>query len=196
MGKESIVEIPEGSGNFYRYDYDPDTQRTRYQGPVGDAPEIGESEFLVLIKQEPSGACPECGSGDVRDVAEGIIWCDRCRKHVINEPFIVDTEKKARINIGSKKRMNTPLWEMSRQYHRSIPLDNIFMVLKKEGVVPVQEDWTPWAGLLLGREGRASIDLVKRAPDGTYHPVVNAMLVLSWYKMEETDNYEVNVYVS
>ena len=41
--KESIVQI--GSGR-YRYHYDPDTKATVYDGPVGDAPQITEDEFL------------------------------------------------------------------------------------------------------------------------------------------------------
>ena len=47
MPKESRVEIPSGSGNFYRYAYDPETQATRYLGTVGQAPEMGEEEFLA-----------------------------------------------------------------------------------------------------------------------------------------------------
>jgi hypothetical protein len=49
MGKESQVEIPEGSGRFYRYEYDPDTQETQYRGPVGSAPNLSEEEFLAHI---------------------------------------------------------------------------------------------------------------------------------------------------
>jgi len=49
MGKESIVEIPPGSGNHYRYEYDESSGKTLYRGPVGDAPQIGEEEFLRLV---------------------------------------------------------------------------------------------------------------------------------------------------
>jgi len=49
MGKESQVEIPEGSGNFYRYEYD--DGKTVYKGPVGDAPGINEQEFFDLYMQ-------------------------------------------------------------------------------------------------------------------------------------------------
>jgi hypothetical protein len=47
MGKESIVEIPKGSGNFYRYEYE--GSKTLYKGPVGDSPAIGEEEFFAGI---------------------------------------------------------------------------------------------------------------------------------------------------
>jgi hypothetical protein len=196
MGKESIVEIPENSDNLYRYEYDEGTGKTRYRGPVGDAPELGETEFLAAIEQRSGMPCPECGSGETRSVANDIIWCDRCKKHIVLEHFVVDETSKKFILTGAKKRMNKDLAEISRNYHRAIPLDDIFKSLKKEGVVPVQEDMTPWAGLLLGRDGRASIELVRSDEFGIYHPVANAMLVLSWYKMEQTGNYEVNAYVS
>ena len=46
--KESIVQI----GNHqYRYAYDPTSRATKYLGPVGDAPEIGEQEFLALLDE-------------------------------------------------------------------------------------------------------------------------------------------------
>jgi len=44
MGKESRVEIPSGSGNFYRYEYVDGA--TRYLGPMGSAPPISEQDFL------------------------------------------------------------------------------------------------------------------------------------------------------
>jgi hypothetical protein len=48
MGKESQVEIPQGSGNFYRYEYD--QGNTLYRGPVGSAPQISEGEFLAELE--------------------------------------------------------------------------------------------------------------------------------------------------
>jgi len=46
----SIVEIPPGSGNKYRYVYDQATQQTQYKGPVGEAPALDEGEFLEIMK--------------------------------------------------------------------------------------------------------------------------------------------------
>jgi len=40
----TTVEIPPGSGNRYRYEYE--GGKTQYKGPVGDSPELGEAEFL------------------------------------------------------------------------------------------------------------------------------------------------------
>jgi len=50
MPRESVVEIPAGSGNKYRYAYEDGA--TVYKGPVGDAPGISEQEFLIGM---PSG---------------------------------------------------------------------------------------------------------------------------------------------
>lgn len=47
MGKESIVEIPKGSGHKYRYEYQ--DGQTVYKGPVGDSPELGEEQFLAEL---------------------------------------------------------------------------------------------------------------------------------------------------
>jgi hypothetical protein len=49
MGKETIAEIPKGSGNFYRYEY-ADGQMV-YRGPMGSAPEISETEFLKTMSR-------------------------------------------------------------------------------------------------------------------------------------------------
>jgi len=49
MGKESQVEI---NGHLYRYHYDEDTQKTVYDGPVGDAPTISEAEFMAAAAVE------------------------------------------------------------------------------------------------------------------------------------------------
>ena len=58
MPKESIVEIPEGSGNKYRYVYEDGS--TRYLGPVGSSPDLGEEEFNMVIKAKYRGTCPVC----------------------------------------------------------------------------------------------------------------------------------------
>ncbi len=47
MTKDSIVEIPDGSGNQYRYEYVDGA--TVYKGPVGNAPALAEAEFNDLI---------------------------------------------------------------------------------------------------------------------------------------------------
>jgi hypothetical protein len=41
--KENVVQI---KGGKYRYQYDPETGKTLYRGPVGDAPSISEQDFF------------------------------------------------------------------------------------------------------------------------------------------------------
>ena len=44
--KESVVSI---GGHQYRYGYDPGTKSTEYLGPVGDAPELSERIFHLIL---------------------------------------------------------------------------------------------------------------------------------------------------
>jgi len=46
MGSETIVVI---GGHQYRYEYDEISGKTLYRGPVGDAPELSEAEFLKAL---------------------------------------------------------------------------------------------------------------------------------------------------
>jgi len=53
MPSQSIVEIPPGSGNRYRYEYEGGS--TVYKGPVGDVPVLTEPEFMAAFDtEEPS----------------------------------------------------------------------------------------------------------------------------------------------
>jgi len=66
MGKDSIVEIPEGSGNRYRYTYEEGS--TKYLGPVGSAPDLGEEEFMSVTKgSERSMSWGQEAAGRVAD---------------------------------------------------------------------------------------------------------------------------------
>jgi hypothetical protein len=44
---ESVVVI---NDNYYRYGYDPDTQKTHYLGPVGEAPQLSEEQFMAAVE--------------------------------------------------------------------------------------------------------------------------------------------------
>jgi len=44
----TTVEIPPGSGNRYRYEYEEGS--TVYKGPVGDSPQLTEEEFLERMR--------------------------------------------------------------------------------------------------------------------------------------------------
>lgn len=81
---------------------------------------------------------------------------------------------------------NAELTKISAVYHEHIPLQQIFKVLKTTGLEPVQDDGTPWEGMLLGPEGRALIEL---------KDVDNSLLVISWCKLQG-GRYETIAYVS
>jgi len=73
MPRGSIVQI----GNHqYRYHYDPTSQKTIYDGPVGSAPEIGEEEFMDGIKSEVFGYELDGAAVDPPMLNHDGIWAD------------------------------------------------------------------------------------------------------------------------
>jgi len=86
-------------------------------------------------------------------------------------------------------------------YFKQIPLNDLFEILEKYGIVPVQEDNTYWSGMLTGGVKdtvQTYFDLAwKDSKEGdTYtEPVNNAMLALSYYKMS-SGNYEIIAYIT
>lgn len=88
-------------------------------------------------------------------------------------------------------KVNGVIADLTRSYQDQIPLGSIFTALHDAGLFPVQEDGTPWSGMLCGREGRAEINLV----DANKRPVPHR-LILSWYRFETTNRYETVSYIS
>lgn len=101
----------------------------------------------------------------------------------------------AKLTQQQKRKANEAIAPFSSGVpHDKIPLNEMFAALKTVGIVAVQEDGTPWSGILAGQQGRANIELAVQGPGGL-SLVDNADLVLTWYK-HETGRYEVVVYVS
>lgn len=104
------------------------------------------------------------------------------------------------------KRINNVICSLP-SHHDAIPLDTIFNAIMSEGLVPLQEDGTEWAGILCGAEGQMLLplgDLIETFGDGTLvtdggEPHVfketKHALSLSWYKMP-SGRYETVQYVS
>lgn len=113
--------------------------------------------------------------------------------------FRAERKLQAKVRNSLNKKLQKVL---KQTYFSKIPLKDIFEILESEHVVPVMEDGTYWEGLLLGRESREVFELADDSsflPIGNskvYAPYTNCMLVLSYYKMPETGNYEVLAYVS
>jgi hypothetical protein len=119
------------------------------------------------------------------------------RMHVLNESMdmsapVMMREDKAtnRMDSVTKKNINRELHELMKPtYFTEIPLDGIFAILEKNGVIPLQEDGTKWSGMLLGDDSHTYIELGMKSSEQdvhglpTYTPIVNTSLALSWHKM-------------
>ena len=125
-------------------------------------------------------------------------------KSFVNEDKTMDinhqpTEKTMNLPAKTRKRLNSAICSICNRLHDSIPTDQIFGALRREGFVLLQEDGTPWQGMLLGRESRATLPLGKLPEDGPAQypfPVQNSVLVLSWYRYDTTGRFDCNAYVS
>ena len=101
-----------------------------------------------------------------------------------------------------KNKIGKDLDKINKQiYHRGVPLNDIFAILERHGVVALQEDGTKWSGILAGGikdTAKATFDLGDASTkDGnTYTPYTNAALALTYYKMPTSGMYEVVVYIS
>lgn len=124
------------------------------------------------------------------------------------------SKKKLKGNV--RQKMNKEINKLLKPtYFDSIPLKDIFKILEKHGVVPLQEDATYWSGFLMG--GTKKTEMVyfnlgwKNFEDsglesgggrvkypnasGQYMIISNAVLALSYFKMP-SGRYEVIAYVS
>ena len=121
------------------------------------------------------------------------------------EDFMVDLKKRpVAIKPPSiKNKVNNKLHELGN-YHDSIPLDEIFEILKEQNLFPIQEDGTPWAGMLIGgavcgseeaRSQVANIPVAIKTEDGEYK-LTTSTIHINWCKLEHArKKYEVVMYL-
>ena len=104
------------------------------------------------------------------------------------------------LSAAEKKKVNNLIHDATKGFHEKIPLQAIFDALTSIGVHAIQEDGTPWQGMLLGgaecgspeaANQRVLFHLVRTA-DGS--PLNNGVF-LSWCKMS-SGRYEVVSYLS
>lgn len=110
----------------------------------------------------------------------------------------IESIQEGAMNRGERDRINRELYKIGQRYHRNVPLDVIFKILKDRGVVVLQEDLTEWSGMLSGRSGRETFEVADELivdDGGSYVPFNNTMLVLSWYRLE-SGKYEVLAHLS
>jgi hypothetical protein len=104
---------------------------------------------------------------------------------------------RVRLDPSIKKKINKKLNDnFSYNYFSSIPLKDIFNVLKGYRIVVVDEAGEQWSGFLTGSSGRAYLDLVLVDEiTGEFRVISNSILSLSWYKMP-SGRYEITLYLS
>jgi hypothetical protein len=95
MTKESIVEIPPGSGNQYRYAYE--DGKTVYLGPVGDAPTLVEENFLREL--EDLITTPKVTRSDIKKDARALDAPEKVKEDWMN---ILNADKIIRQSMWDK----------------------------------------------------------------------------------------------
>ena len=105
------------------------------------------------------------------------------------------SELKNKISPQEKKKLGDKLQALLKlSYFTTIPLQDIQNLFSQEGYALVNEDGTPFGGMLLGEDSSAMIEF-KRTDD--MFPFSNAVLKLSWYKMPSpSKKYEITGYLS
>ena len=118
--------------------------------------------------------------------------------------LLIEVVKRVTLNASVKKKINKDIRNLTTpknktRYFDAIPLQDIFNILSKYGVVVLQEDNTPWDGFLTGKS--ATVDFTIAPTDSeygdtlkTYTPYTNASLRLQWYKMQ-SGRYEITTYI-
>lgn len=149
MGKVSKVEIPGGSGNFYRYTYE--DGQTRYLGPVGDAPEMSEESFLTAMNIPK----PLKFTEKQEELFKAVVWRGQ---HPFNRYAHIETggqynmltvrslRDKGLVEVSEARGAT---WEPEKRLVLTGPLiakDDFFLMLTKKGVQYAKAhnywDWT------------------------------------------------------
>ena len=116
--------------------------------------------------------------------------------------------KKRSIPIRTKKAVNYEFFELG-DYHDKIPLTDIFKILKKYDIVPLQRDGTLWMGFgdkeeketeevaecVSEEESKQFVSLDLAFKINTEYMSVRNYLILSWC-MESIDQYKVLIRIS
>ena len=89
------------------------------------------------------------------------------------------------------KKITDVLHQIGRESWKSVPLDKMFDAIKAQGLLPIQEDGEEWSGILTGREGGCSIQIV----DSETKKPIRPWLHIQWYK-RESGLFEVNAYLN
>ena len=122
---------------------------------------------------------------------------------VVNPDFPISEAEGnlTRLNAPMKKKINTQIRKEIPTYSPEIPLQDIEDILKNFGLLILQEDFTPWSGMLTGADAQATFEMAyfdsayQRDDMTFYVPIENSGLLLSWYRMG-SGKYEIVTYVA
>ena len=110
-------------------------------------------------------------------------------------------ESKVTIKANIRNKINKELSNLTSpnnktQYFNRIPLKDISDILKKYGVIMLQEDNTEWSGFLTGASVTTNFTLapIDSKSGEFYTPYTNTSLALQWHKMP-SGKYEINCYM-
>lgn len=108
------------------------------------------------------------------------------------------------VSQAVRSRVSKKIYDVTKGYHKAIPVDGIFEALSNEGLVPIQEDGYRWSGLLLGtaecgtedaRKQVANFEIATVDANGKWG-MANMWLHLAWCRMSPSGNYEIVCYLS
>lgn len=102
-----------------------------------------------------------------------------------------------RMKANVKHKVNNAICKaLKPTYFDTIQLATCINILEEHGYTIIQEDYTPWDGLICGATGHENFTIAEK-DDNLYHynVVKNASLSLSWHKMA-SGRYEVIAYVA
>lgn len=115
-----------------------------------------------------------------------------------------ESMSKKALKAGDRKKINASIQKLLKPtYFKQIPLDKIFKILEKNGIVPLQEDNTYWSGLLLGGSDKTqmvhfNLGWAKEYKEvhgmKMYQAIPNGVLTMTYYKMQ-SGKFEVIAYI-
>lgn len=106
----------------------------------------------------------------------------------------------ARVRARVRKEISEAL---SESYYKEIPIQEIDDVLRKHGYLLIQEDYTPWNGMLVGTNAMAFFRIgqiegaveTQYSKEKLYPQVSNTGIQMTWYKMP-SGKYEIVAYLT
>lgn len=203
--KNYYTDMPLGAGGKVRFTMllEDVEKALRAMGVIMEKSILFRPTDLLKAKKMPIGTV----SRGRKKVAEGK-WVDIPKgrdTRSAGEKMKAAVRTGPKVNTFERKMISEAVNEaVPVSYYDEIPLKEIDESLRKRGFLLLQEDDTPWAGMLLGSEGSTTITIGRKAGatkhewGETHQPIENSMLALSWYRDEKRGDrrYDVVAYAT